>query len=259
MALHAITRAPSPNLGACELTHLNRVEIDVARAVAEHRAYEKALAELGCTVEQLPAEPDMPDSMFVEDAAIVLPELAVITRPGAEPRRAETASVAQALSLYRSLYTIVEPATMDGGDVLRIGRKLYVGLTSRTNTEGANQLREIVVPFGYSVAAIEAHGCLHLKSAVSWLGADAIVLNPEWVDERLFDGLTRIHVHPDEPHAGNVLRIDDTLLCPAAHARTLERLARHASQVLPVDISELSKAEAGMTCSSLILDPAAIS
>lgn len=254
MTLHAITRAPGPNLAACELTHLERVEIDATRAVAEHEGYERALEELGCTVERLPAEPDLPDSVFVEDTAVVLPELAVITRPGAVSRRPETASIARVLGRYRPLHTIVEPATVDGGDVLRVGGNLFVGLTCRTNADAVSQFREILEPLGYSVHGIEVHGCLHLKSAVSWLGGNSVLLNPEWVDEGLFGGLELIRVHPDEPRAGNVLRIGEPLLCNAADTGTQERLERHGFTIRPVDISELAKAEAGMTCSSLILE-----
>lgn len=257
MTLRAITRAPSPNLGACELTHLERVAIDAARAAVEHEAYEQALKALGCAVQRLPAEPDLPDSVFVEDTAVVLPELAVITRPGAASRRPETASVAQALGPYRALHRIVEPGTMDGGDVLRIEKTLYVGLTSRTNADAVAQLREILAPRGYEVEGVDVRGCLHLKSAASWLGGDAVLLNPDWVDEGLFQGLERIHVHRDEPRAGNVLRVGDALLCAAACPRTRERLERNGYAVRPVDITELAKAEAGMTCSSLILEAAA--
>lgn len=257
MTLHAITRAPSPNLGACELTHLERVPIDAARAAAEHDAYERVLSELGCTIEQLPAEPDLPDSVFVEDTAVVLPELAVITRPGAASRQPETASVAQALGRYRPLQHIDAPGTMDGGDVLRVDRTLYVGLTSRTSRDAVDRLRGILQPFGYQVDGIEVYGCLHLKSAASWLGGDTVLLNPEWVDEGLFEGFRSIHVHPDEGHAANVLAVGGAVLCPAAHSRTCERLERHGYDVRPVDITELAKAEAGMTCSSLILEDAA--
>lgn len=254
MKLHAITRAPSPNLAACELTHLERTTIDADRAAAEHEVYERTLRELGCTVEQLPAEAELPDSVFVEDTAIVLPELAVVTRPGAASRQAETASIAAVLARYREVRTIEAPGTLDGGDVLRMDRDLYVGRTSRSNAAGIEQLDRILAPFGYSVRGAAVHGCLHFKSAVSWLGGSTVLLNPEWVDETLFAGMRIIHVHPDEPHAGNVLRIGSTLLCAAAHPRTRERLEQHGFTVRPVDITELSRAEAGMTCSSLILD-----
>lgn len=257
MTLHAITRAPSPNLGACELTHLERVPIDAARAAAEHDAYERVLSELGCAIEQLPAEADLPDSVFVEDTAVVLPELAVITRPGAASRRPETASVARALGRYRPLQHIDAPATMDGGDVLRVERTLYVGVTSRTSRDAVDQLRDFLQPFDYRVEGIEVHGCLHLKSAASWLGGDTVLLNPGWVDENLFAGLRTIHVHPDEGQAANVLAVAGAVLCPAVHTRTAERLQRHGYDVRPVDITELAKAEAGMTCSSLVLESGA--
>lgn len=205
-------------------------------------------------MERLPAEPDLPDSVFVEDTAVVLPELAVITRPGAESRRPETESIARALRGYRPLHRIAGPATMDGGDVLRIERTLYAGLTSRTNTEAVNQLREILEPHGFAVQGVTVRGCLHLKSAASWLGGDAVLLNPEWVDEALFAGMNIVRVHPDEPHAANVLAVGGTLLCAAAHVRTRERLERQGYGVREIDISELAKAEAGMTCSSLVFD-----
>jgi len=254
MSLHAITRAPGPDLGACELTHLERVTIDSGRAAAEHQAYEQALEALGCTVERLPAEPGLPDAVFVEDTAVVLPELAVITRPGAASRRPETASVAAVLGRYRPLHAITAPATLDGGDVLRIGRRLYVGLTRRTNAHAVEQLRDLLAPLGYTVQGVDVAGCLHLKSAASWLGGDTLLLNPGWVDAGLFAGLACIPVHGDEPHAANVLRIGDTLLCAAACPGTRVRLAQRGFTVRPVAITELAKAEAGITCSSLILD-----
>lgn len=256
MSLHAITRAPSPNLAACELTHLERTTIDADRAAAEHEAYERTLQELGCTVEQLPAEAELPDSVFVEDTAVVLPEVAVITRPGAASRRPETASIAAALARYREIRAIEAPATLDGGDVLRMERTLHVGRTSRSNAAGIDQLRNILAPFGYTVRGVDVQGCLHLKSAVSWLGDDTVLLNPHWVDETLFDGMHIIHVHPEEPHAGNVLRIGSTLLCAAAHRRTHECLEKAGFSVRLVDITELARAEAGMTCSSLVLEQA---
>lgn len=254
MSLIAITRAPSPNLDACELTHRERLAIDAVRAASEHEAYERVLAELGCSVERLPALPEMPDSVFVEDTAVVLAELAVITRPGAVSRRAETRSIAKALARYRELRHIVEPATMDGGDVLRVDRTLYVGVTSRTNSAAVAQLEEIVAPYGYRVPQVAVRGCLHLKSAASWLGGETVVLNPDWVDEKVFAGMERIHVHPDEPDAANLLRIGDTVLCASDHPRTRERLECSGYPVQSVDITELAKAEAGLTCSSLILD-----
>lgn len=254
MTLHAITRAPSPRIAECELTHLGRQSIDANRAAAEHEAYEAALTDLGCTLERLPAADDLPDAVFVEDTAVVLPEVAIITRPGAPSRQPETPSVTQALRRYRTCCSIDAPGTLDGGDVLQLGDRLYTGRTSRSNDAGIEQLAAILAPFGYTVRGVEVSGCLHLKSAVSWLGGDTVLLNPDWIEDDLFAGMNRIHVDPAEPHAANVLAIGATLLCPATHGRTHERLRAAGFTVIPVDITELAKAEAGMTCSSLILD-----
>jgi dimethylargininase len=248
----ALTRAVPPSIVRCELTHLAREPIDVAGAAAQHEAYVDTLIRLGCTVERLSDEPDKPDSVFVEDTAVVLDELAVITRPGAESRRGETASVAAALAEYRELACIKAPGTLDGGDVLRAGQRIYVGVSGRTNAEGVRQLADLLAPRGYDVSAIEVRGCLHLKSAVSAVADDAILVNPRWVDVSRFRGFRRLEVHPDEPFAANALLVDETLVCAAAAPRTRERLGAAGFAVESVDVSELAKAEAGVTCCSLV-------
>lgn len=250
----AITRPVPASLAQCELTHRERVPIDVARASAQHEAYEAALAALGCRIRRLPAADDLPDSVFVEDVAIVLDEVAIITRPGAELRREERASVAAVLSEYRELLTVGAPGTLDGGDVLRLGRTLYVGLSTRTNEDGARQLARLVHPFGYGVQYVQTNGCLHLKSAVTALPHDRVLLNPSWVDARIFAPMETVHVAPDEPHAANVLRIRDAVICAAAHRRTIEDLCARGDEVTTVDVSELEKAEAGVTCCSLLVE-----
>src|SRR5688500_126987 len=165
--LVAITREVSPSLGDCQLTHVARTPIDVVRADAQHRAYQRVLASLGCRVLTLQAEPSMPDAVFVEDVAIVLDEVAVMTRPGAESRRGEGASVAELLSRYRPLRHIEAPGTIDGGDVLRVGRTIFVGQSGRSNAVGIAQLQTVVAEFGYRVQPVPIRGCLHLKSAVT--------------------------------------------------------------------------------------------
>jgi dimethylargininase len=250
--LLALTRAVPPSIVRCELTHLARDPIDVARATAQHAAYVDTLARLGCTVERLPDESDNPDSVFVEDTAVVFDELAVIARPGAESRRAETGSVATALERYRDLACIKSPGTLDGGDVMRAGQRIYVGLSGRTNADGARQLADLLAPHGYGVSAIDVRGCLHLKSAVSVVADDTILINPRWADVAHFRGFRRVDVHPDEPFAANVLSVDETLVCPAAAPRTRERLGAQGFAVESVDVSELAKAEGGVTCCSLI-------
>ena len=249
----ALTREVSPSLARCELTHLARDPIDVARAGAQHRAYEDVLRAIGCEVRRLPAEPDMPDAVFVEDAAVVFAELAVITRPGAASRRGEVASVARALAAYRSLKTIEPPATLDGGDVLVVGRRVFVGLSTRTNAAGARQLAEAIAAHGYTVETLSVRSCLHLKTAVTRVAADTVLLNPDWVDARAFARFERIEVHPDEPHGANALPVGDAVIHADAFPRTRERLQRRLD-VRAVDVSELAKAEGAVTCCSLVLE-----
>jgi dimethylargininase len=250
----ALIRPVPSSLAQCELTHLERVPIDVARAVEEHRGYAEALRALGCAIRDVPATDDLPDSVFVEDVAIALEELAIITRPGAESRRPERASIAAVLSEYRPIHSIAAPGTLDGGDVLRLGRTLYVGLSSRTNEDGAHQLAHLTRPFGYDVVCIRTDACLHLKSAVSAIDADRVLCNPQWIDTSLLRGVDVIEIDASEPHAANVLRIGDTIICAAAHQRTAERLRRRGYRVCPVRVSELAKAEAGVTCCSVIIE-----
>ncbi|MGH9766245.1 MAG: dimethylarginine dimethylaminohydrolase family protein [Blastocatellia bacterium] len=250
--LTAITRAVSPDLANCELTHLARREIDVAKAIEQHRGYEECLARLGVRVMRLPAKPDLPDSVFVEDTAIVLDELAVITRPGAMSRRAETESVAGALSEFRPLKFIQPPATIDGGDVMRVGRMLYAGLSARTNPAGIEQLRAIVEPYSYHVRAVETPGCLHLKSACAYPGRQTLLVNRRWINVQELAEFDLIDVHEDEPWAANTLAIGDTILAPDGFPRTRALLEERGFDVHAIDVSELRKAEAGVTCMSVI-------
>jgi dimethylargininase len=197
----AITRAISPELGACELTHLSRVPIDVDLARAQHRAYEAALIEAGCAVERLDTAADMPDSVFVEDIAVVFDEVAIMTRPGAESRRRETAAVAAVLGVYRPLQAIEPPGCIDGGDVLVVGRRVFIGRSSRTNEAAVAQMRRVLEPLGYRVTDTVVRGCLHLKSAVTALADDVLLVNRAWIDVPTFDGFTLVDVDPAEPAA----------------------------------------------------------
>lgn len=249
----ALVRTVPPSIARAELTHVSRQPIDVVRAGQQHRQYRDALERLGCTVRELPPEPDLPDSVFVEDTAVVLDELAVITRPGAESRRPETASVAEALRAYRELGFIEAPGTLDGGDVLCIGPRIFVGETARSNAEGIGQLRACVAPYGYEVEAVTVSGCLHLKSAVTRVAASTVLLNPGWVDPEVFAACERIEVDPGEPFAANALCLDGRVLLPAAFPRTRRRLEERGIEVTTVDADELAKAEGGLTCCSLVV------
>jgi len=252
--LMAVTRAISPAMAECELTHLARVPIDLAVASAQHAAYERALERFGCTVHRLPADAKMPDAVFVEDTAVVLDEIALIMRPGAPSRRSEIDAVEEWLKHKRLLGRIEAPGTMDGGDVLVVGRSIFVGATSRTNPEGIDQLRRLVEYFGYSLHVVDVRGTLHLKSAVTALAGGALLINRRFVPDGAFDGFDLIDVHPDEPSAANILRIGKGHLYSDAFPLTLDRLAARGLAVTTIDVSELAKAEGGVTCCSLIFE-----
>jgi len=249
---NAVTRAVSPSVGRCELSYIPREPIDVAQARTQHRDYLRVLQSVGCDVQTLPEQNDLPDSVFVEDVAIVLDEVAVLTRPGAPSRRPEVASVADLLCHHRPLLVIEAPATLDGGDVLRMGRTLHVGQSARSNPDGIAQLRELLIPYGYAVEGVLTRGCLHLKSAVTALSDDCVLLQPAWVDRERFANFRVIEVDPAEPHAANVLRVGDALIMPTSFPRTRQRLLDAGFRVTAVDVSELQKAEGAVTCCSLV-------
>jgi dimethylargininase len=249
----AITRAVSPALADCELTWQTRVPIDVDVARAQHVEYEAALAAAGYRIERLDADAAMPDSVFVEDMAIVFDEVAILTRPGADSRRREMPAIAAALGAYRRLEVIQAPGTVDGGDVLVAGRRVFVGRSTRTNESAAQQIRRLLAPFGYTVTDTDVRGCLHLKSAVTALGEDRLLVNPEWIDAAVFDGFTLVDIAPEEPSAANALRLCDRIIFPKAFPRTADRLASLGLRLDLVEASELAKAEGAVTCCSLII------
>ena len=252
--LRALTREVSPAIANCELEFLDRQPIDVVLASEQHRQYQACLTELGVHVEILPAEPDLPDSVFVEDPAIVLDEVAVITRMGALSRRGEGETLARALTRYRELRHIEDPGTLEGGDVMRVGKTLYVGYSRRTNVTGIQQLAGMLHPLGYFVVPVEVRGCLHLKSACCYIGDDTVLANRAWMDPDALCSLRILDVPADEPRGANALRIGETVLMPAAFPHTCAVLASSGFRVRTVDNSELLKAEAGVTCTSLIFE-----
>ncbi|MEO8577206.1 MAG: arginine deiminase family protein [Gemmatimonadales bacterium] len=249
----ALTRGVQPTIVDCELTYLDREPIDFHRAVEQHEEYEKALADLGCTIERLPSLPDNPDSVFVEDTAVVLAELTIITRPGAPSRRAEVTSVADAMRRYRGLAFIDSPGTLDGGDVLTIGRAIYVGASTRTNADGIRQLAQLTTSYGYTVRTLTTSSCLHLKSAVTQVAEDVVLLNSDWVDSSAFEKMRLIEVHPAEPFAANALWIGDSVIYPTGFDETSARLERFGIKVVAVETGELQKAEGAVTCCSIIV------
>ena len=250
----AITRDVSSSISDCELSFNRRQAIDVPKAIAQHEAYRECLAELEARIVSLPAEPGLPDAVFVEDAAVVLDEIAVIANMGAASRRPEAASMAEALARYRPLKFITAPATLDGGDVFRIGRSLFVGLSRRTNRHGVEQLSELVRLHDYQVQSVEVRGCLHLKSACSYVGNDTILVNRSWIDAEPLRGFELLDVHEEEPAAANALVINDVVVLPGGFPKTRALLEKSGFRVRAVHVSELQKAEAGVTCCCLIVE-----
>ena len=254
MPLTAITRAVSSTINDCQLSFHARQPIDLAKAIAQHRGYQDCLAELGARIVSLPAEPGLPDAVFVEDPAVVVDEVAVISNMGAPSRRPEAKSLAEALACYRPLKFLAAPATLDGGDVLRVGRSVFVGLSQRTNREGIDQLSDILRAYDYRVQPVEVRGCLHLKSACSYIGSETVLVNRAWIDAERLRGFELLDVPMDEPAAGNVLLLDNVAIIPASFPKTRALLEERGFRVRAIDVSELQKAEAGVTCCSLIFN-----
>jgi dimethylargininase len=250
----AITREISAAITRCELTHLSREPIDVDRARRQHDAYEQCLADAGYRVTRLAADGEIPDSVFVEDIAVVFEELAFITRPGAASRRAETAAVADVLRPVRLLHSIEPPGTIDGGDVLTVRRRVFIGESERTNAEAIAQMRHTLTPLGYTVIPVAVRQCLHLKSAVTALDDDTLLINRQWAPSDAFRSFRLIDVDPVEPMGANALRLHDRVVYPTTFPRTRARLEEQGLRVVDVDVSEIAKAEGAVTCCSLILE-----
>ena len=250
----AITRDVSPRFNECELTHIDRTPIDVIVARSQHHGYVQAIKEIGLAVLELPAEPDLPDSVFVEDTAVVLPEVALITNPGADSRKPETKSITQALSPYRELVFIESPGSLDGGDVLVLGKRIFVGLSTRSNVAAVEQMNQLLGTYGYKTQGVEMHDCLHLKSAVTSVDDTTLLINRKWVDVDNFEGFKYIDVDESEPFAGNCLPLGDSLIFPVIFPKTAARLTERGYKIKSVVVDELAKAEGAVTCCSLIVE-----
>jgi dimethylargininase len=249
----AITREVSSGIAQCELTHLSREAIDVNRARRQHDAYERCLTDAGYAVTRIAADGAIPDSVFVEDIAVVFDELAIVTRPGAESRRAETAAVADVLRPLRPLHRIDPPGTIDGGDVLTVGRHVFIGESLRTNAAAIAQVRAILAPHGFTVIDVVVRGCLHLKSAVTAIADDTLLINRDWAPSEPFRMFRLLDVDLAEPTGANALRLHDRVIYPTTFPRTRARLEGQGMHVVDVDLSELAKAEGAVTCCSLIM------
>ncbi len=249
----AITRKVSPRFNECEITHIDRTPINLKTARIQHQAYVQALASAGCEVIELTEEADLPDSVFVEDTAFILPEVAVITRPGADSRKPEIESIAKALSPYRPLVHVTAPASVDGGDVLVLGKNIYIGLSTRSNSDAVAQLNGLLGRHGYTVTALELTDCLHLKTAVTRVDDRTLLINKNWVDVSHFRGFDLIEVDASEPFAANCLPVKGKIIYPTTFPKTQRALEEKGYSVVNVNVDELAKAEGAVTCCSLII------
>ena len=246
--LVALTNALSPEIVAAY------GEVDFELALRQQEDYCAALARAGARVERLAVNASYPDGCFIEDAAVVVDELAVVTNMAAEWRRGEPAAVESVLAGYRDIARLSDAATMDGGDVLRVGRELFVGLSSRTNARAAEELKRILKPLGYQVTPINVTGGLHLKTACTALDERTLLVNPAWVETEPFGGFELLAVPGDEPLAANTLRVRDALFLQAGFPKTLEMVRARYERAEVLDISEFIKADAGLTCLSLVFE-----
>ena len=249
----AITRHISPRFNECEITHIARTPINLDLARAQHQEYVNALVDLGCQIIELNEDPALPDSVFVEDTAFILKEVAVITRPGADSRKPEVASTIQVLAPYLPLVHVSEPATVDGGDVLVLGKNIYVGKSTRSNEAALTQLQNALDNYGYTVIGVQMHNCLHLKTAITKVDEKTVLINPNWVDTSHFKGFNWIEVDAQEPFAANCLPVNGKIIYPTSFPKTHAKLKAHGYPIQPVNMDELAKAEGAVTCCSLII------
>ncbi len=250
MFTHAITRLPGQNFAdGLTTAHLGRPDYQLI--IKQHAAYRQVLLSLGLDVLVLPPEPSYPDGYFVEDPAIVTPKIAVITLPGAPSRQGEPDSLVPFLEYYRPLAYIQPPGHVDGGDVLMVGNHFFIGLSERTNPEGALQLGENLLGAGHTYETVPVAAGLHLKSSVNFIGGNTLLLTPSLSTYPGFASYERIILDVDEEYAANTLLVNDTLLLPSGFPKTRAKLSSVGLPIIELDVSEVRKMDGGLTCMSL--------
>ena len=249
----AITHAPSRRMADCQLTFVARSTIDYGRAMRQHADYCRALGDCGARVLTLDVNADLPDCVFVEDTAVVLDEVAILCRLGAPSRREEAAGIEPELARFRAITRVDLPATLEGGDVLRVDRTLLVGLSSRTNAAGVETLARIAGPYGYTVRAVTVHGCLHLKTACTALPDNRLLVNPAWLDRASVRDFAQICVPVAEPWGANAVCLGSQIIAAADNVQTANLIRGLGFEVRTVELDEFAKAEGGVTCLSILL------
>jgi dimethylargininase len=247
---HAIVRKPGLNF-AQGLTSARLGTPSYDLSLRQHAAYVEALRDLGLRVVVLEAAPNYPDATFVEDTAVVTPDVAVITNPGAEARRGEVDTIEPVLARYRETQRIVSPGTVDGGDVLMAGRHFLIGISDRTNRAGAEQLGRILASYGHTWAPVPVGAGLHFKSSVNWIGQDTLLVTEAYADREELEPYDKIVVDPGEAYAANALWVNDCLLVPCGYPKTRDQLERRGFRTVALDVSEMLKMDGGLTCLSL--------
>lgn len=250
--LMAITHLPSPNLQNCELTFLESEAINIEKANEQHKNYRAMLERCGAKIIILNENIVLPDSVFVEDPIIVFDEVAVLTSMGVVSRRTESEYMEKIFSKYRKIERIFLPAKIEGGDVLHVGKKIFVGESARTNFEGIQALEAIIKPFGYEVIPVKVTGCLHLKTGATALDDKIVLINSSWVDATAFVGFEKIEIPSDEPFGANVLKMGEIICMNEAFPKSIALVKSLGYKVDSVNISEFVKAEAGLTCMSVL-------
>ena len=237
----------------CQLTFVARSAIDYERAMRQHADYCRALSDCGATVRTLDVNAALPDCVFVEDTFVVLDEVAIRCNLGAPSRRAEVAGIEPELTRLRPIERVEFPATLEGGDVLRIGRTLLVGLSSRTNAAGVETLARIGTGFGYNVRAIPVRGCLHLKTACTALPDGRLLVNLVWLDINSLRDFEQVCVPDAEPWGANIVCLANSVIAAAENVQTVDLVRNLGFDVRTVELDEFAKAEGGVTCLSMLL------
>jgi dimethylargininase len=245
---------PVPDSFPKALVRDGQPEIDLERARAQHQEYRHLLEESGHAIHVVPPDETHPDCVFIEDTAVVLGEVAVITRPGAESRRGETAPVEDVLVNRFDIARIRAPGTLDGGDVLLLDNVVYVGRSARTNDDGIDQLRAVAHHRGLEVVTVDVEDVLHLKSAVLAIDEETVVVTPGTVDEAKLHGLQILYEHEEERHRFSALPLlDGTVMVTASAPQTSDMVASEGVEVIPIDVSQIQLADGGLTCMSIIV------
>jgi dimethylargininase len=250
MFTHAFTRLPGENF-ADGLTTANLGVPSFELILKQHQAYRQALLGLGLDVLVLPAEPVYPDAYFVEDPAIVTPKIAIITHSGAAARQGEGISLEPFLEYYRPIFHIKPPGTIDGGDVLMVGNHFFIGLSERTNADGAAQLASLLAAAGHTSETVPVGDGLHLKSEVNYLGGETLLVTKTLAEHPAFEHYDKIILEEDEEYAANTLWVNDSLLMPKGFPKTYASLAHLGMRIIELDVSEVRKMDGGLTCMSL--------